>query len=378
MNNSLLKGFEVELFTGRLSGENVGVSDAVSKEFPEFVIEPDKRNLEYITIPDREYKHLNESLLAPRRKLRNWLALQELTILPGSTLSLGDSRKFERSDLSNPYHDFIESNYGTKVVTASVHINLGLEDLSLLFAALRLVRCEAALFLALSASSPFLDGKLTGVHSQRWIQFPVTPKDVPLFLNHGHYVTWIEEQLREGGMHNERHLWISVRANGPERPYKLNRLELRICDLITNCDLLLAVTTLLELRVLCLCNNPKKLDPLEGSLLSPQELSKLIDMNEKASATTSLDATLRDWVDGKEILCREWIAQLISDVTPLAKDMGLFHQLSPINSVLEDGNQSMQWIRAHSNGIDLPDLLKETIHEMENEEKLSPMMHRRV
>jgi len=371
MNNFLLKGFEVELFTGRFSGESVGVSEAVTKEFPDFVKEPDQRNLEYITQPELEYSNLKELILTPRRKLRNWLASKELTILPGSTLALGDNGKFERSDSLNSYHDYIERNYGTKVVTASVHINLGIEDLSFLFAALRLVRCEAALFLALSASSPFLDGILTGVHSQRWLQFPLTPKHVPIFLNHDHYVTWIEEQLREGKMHNERHLWTSARPNGPKRPYQLNRLELRICDLITNSDLLLAVTTLLELRVLSLFGAQSQLDPLEVSLLNINELSKLIDMNDMAAAKSSLDATLSHWLDGKEISCRDWIARLIEDVTPLAKEMGVVQLLSPLNAVLDNGNQAMRWIRSYSQGIPLATLLEETIQEMENEEVLS-------
>ncbi len=370
MNSLLLKGFEVELFTGLLTGENVGVSDSVTKEFPDFVKEPDKRNLEYITKPELEYTNLKESLLAPRRKLRKWLSNYGLTILPGSTLSLGNTEQFERSDSFNDYHDFIERSYGTNVVTASVHINLGIEDLASLFAALRLVRCEAALFLSLSASSPFLDGKMTGFHSQRWIQFPRTPKDVPLFINHAQYVSWIEQQLAEGAMHNERHLWTSARANGPDRPYKLNRLELRICDLITDCELLLAVTTLLELRVLSLLNNPSKLDPQEVSSLSLSELSKIIDMNEELAAKSSLDSTLINWVDGEKISCRQWIVNLLENVTPLAKDMGLLHQLNPIHEILEKGNQSMKWVSGHSNGVPVHVLLKETIDEMENEESL--------
>ena len=250
MNDLLLKGFEVELFTGLHTGQHVGVSAAVANEFSDFVKEPDQRNLEYITQPEKEYNKLKELLLEPRKRLRDWLHQRNLTILPGSTLSLGDSREFQRSDLSNPYHEFIELNYGTKVVTSSIHINLGIDDLSLIFSALSLVRCEAALFLALSASSPFLDGSPTGFHSQRWIQFPKTPKKVPLFQNHAHYVNWIEKQLREGHMCNERHLWTAVRPNGKKRPYQLNRLELRICDLVTDCDLLLAITALLELRVM--------------------------------------------------------------------------------------------------------------------------------
>ena len=201
MKGFLLKGFEVELFTGYLTGEHLGVSEDVTKEFQDFVKEPDRRNLEYITAPDYKYSILKESLLAPRRRLRNWRCKRNLTILPGSTLSLGDSKNFQRSDPANKYHDFIELNYGTNVVTASVHINLGLDNLYLLFAALRLVRCEAALFLALSASSPFLDGVATGAHSQRWLQFPITPEIVPIFLNHAHYVDWIEKQSPIGLNH---------------------------------------------------------------------------------------------------------------------------------------------------------------------------------
>ena len=123
----LLKGFEVELFTGTFSGENVGVSSAITEDLLDFVKEPDQRNLEYITVPDHRYAVLKHALLLPRQKLRKWLECKKLTILPGSTLSLGNTNKFERSDSENLYHSFIEKNYGTNVVTASIHINLGIE-----------------------------------------------------------------------------------------------------------------------------------------------------------------------------------------------------------------------------------------------------------
>ena len=138
-NFMLLKGFEVELFTGTFGGENVGVASAITKDLSDFVKEPDQRNLEYITLPDQSYAVLKHALLLPRLKLRQWLECKQLTILPGSTLSLGNIKVFERSDSENSYHSFIEKNYGTNVVTASIHINLGIENLSLLFSALRLV-----------------------------------------------------------------------------------------------------------------------------------------------------------------------------------------------------------------------------------------------
>ena len=367
-NFMLLKGFEVELFTGTYAGENVGVASAITEELSEFVKEPDQRNLEYITVPDQRYAVLKHALLLPRQKLRKWLDCQKLTILPGSTLSLGNTKIFERSDLENSYHSFIEKNYGTNVVTASIHINLGIENLSLLFSALRLIRCEASLFLALSASSPFLEGQATGAHSQRWVQFPKTPSNVPIFVDHAHYVKWVEEQLSQGSMQNERHLWTSVRPNGPERPHVLNRLEVRICDLVTDVDLLLAITALLELRIINLANNMKKFDPIKASSKTQEELALLADENDSLVAKLSLDANLSHWKNGKQIKCRDWIKELILDVTPLAKELDMLELLQPIESVLSNGNQSMRWLDSYSNGVSIQALLQHGMGEMEREE----------
>ena len=367
-NFMLLKGFEVELFTGTYAGKNVGVASAITEDLSDFVKEPDQRNLEYITVPDQRYAVLKHALLLPRQKLRKWLDFQKLTILPGSTLSLGNTKIFERSDLENSYHSFIEKNYGTNVVTASIHINLGIENLSLLFSALRLVRCEASLFLALSASSPFLEGQATGAHSQRWVQFPKTPSNVPLFVDHTHYVSWVEEQLGQGSMQNERHLWTSVRPNGPERPHVLNRLELRICDLVADVDLLLAITALLELRIINLKNNMKKFDPIEASSKTQEELALLADENDLIAAQSSLDANLFHWKNGKQIKCRDWINELLLDVTPLAKELDMFELLQPIKTVLTNGNQSMMWLDSYSKGVSIQTLLQQGIGEMELEE----------
>ena len=368
LKDFLLKGFEVELFTGLSTGEHFGVSDSLAQEFENFVQEPDKRNIEYITKPFIEYNLLKKALLQPRRLVRKWLSERNLTLLAGSTLSLGNSKNFLRSDPFNPYHEFIEKTYGTKIVTTSIHINLGIEHLPSLFSAIRLIRCEASLFLALSASSPFLDNRATGSHSQRWVQFPLTPKEVPLFIDHNHYVQWVEEQLQSGKMRNERHLWTSVRPNGPGRPHTLNRLELRICDLVGNVDLLLAITALLELRIINLKNNINKYDPIESSYKTLIELALLSDENDLNVAKFSLDANLSHWRNGQHIKCRDWIKELLLDVTPLAKELNMFELLKPIESVLKNGNQSMIWLDSYSKGESIQSLLQKGIVEMELEE----------
>ncbi len=365
----LLKGFEVEMYTGRPDGVVVGCAAEAARALEGFVTEPDNRNLEYTTRPHADYAHQLALLLEPRLRLRQWLAPRGLTLLPGSTLSRGDSHHFERSDPSNPYHSHIATTYGTRVVTASVHINLGITAMDSLFASLRLLRSEAALLLALSASSPFLDGRATGAHSQRWLQFPLTPAKVPLFIDHRHYIDWMGEQLAAGAMRNVRHLWTSVRPNGEDRPHDLNRLEIRICDLISDPLLLVAVTAFAELRVHQLLADPTGQDPLQASLLDPGELAELADANDAAVARASLDADLQHWRDGTRIQARQWILQDLEAMADLAASLGLTETLVPLRQVLSEGNQAMRWLARHHSGEAIGSILRTEAIEMAAQER---------
>ena len=369
----LSKGFEVEMYTGRPDGEIVGLSDKIVAALNRFVREPDSRNVEYTTAPFCCYERLLCELVQPRRQLRAYLQqLGNYTILPGSTLSLGDSHKFYRSDPNNPYHAYIEDTYGTDVVTASIHINIGINDPEQLMRACRLIRVEAPLLLALSASSPFLDGEATGYHSTRWQVFPKTPQHVPLFESHSHFIQWTEEQLAAGTMQNVRHLWSSVRPNGDRRPYCLNRLELRICDLIVDPVALLAVTALLEARLLQMLADPA-LDPLQRSTLPAatraEDLLAITDANESAVARDSLDAELRHWQDGRPILARDWVEEVYGEVWNVAKQRGFGCFLSPVKKILREGNTAQQWLKLRDRGLDTRTILTQAIDAMQQQEQ---------
>ena len=368
----LSKGFEIEVYTGTPTGEIVGLSDRIVADLDGFITEPDSRNVEYTTAPFNSYERLLCALVRPRRQLRAYLQrIGNYTLIPGSTLSLGGSDRFYRSDPQNPYHTYIEQTYGTNVVTASVHINIGISDPELLMRACRLVRVEAPLYLALSAASPFLNGAPTGYHSTRWGVFPKTPQQVPLFESHAHHIKWTEEQLALGTMQNVRHLWSSVRPNGDRRPYNLNRLELRICDLIIDPIALLAVTSLIEARLWQLIADPT-LDPLVMSTLPAhdraQELVSIADANEMAVAKSSLEATLQHWRDGRSITAHDWIEELYAEVSPIAKQRGFLCFLSPVKKILREGNTAQQWLRMYDREDDARSVIMNAISQVEQQE----------
>jgi len=360
---NLYKGFEVELFTGSFNS-HIGLSADIEKNFANFVKEPDNRNVEYITTPEKDYKFLYEQLLTPRKNLRKWLKHKGLTIIPSSTLCFKHDIQFQRSDIDNVYHQFIQDNYGTSIATSSVHINIGIDNLDKLFAAIRLIRSEAALYLSISASSPFLNNKITYNHSQRWIQFPKTPSKVPFFVNHNSYIDWMKENMANKNMQNIRHFWSSIRPNGPQRPLILDRLELRICDFVHDINLLLGITAMLELRILHLFENINTLDPLTASVFSIDQLSEICDQNEINAARDSLNSDLIHWQDGKKVCCREWIQNLLSDLSSIAEKLNMKHLLKPIYKVLEEGNQSMKWINQYEKGLSIEQIMKISIDDM--------------
>ena len=369
----LSKGFEVEIYTGTPEGEIVGLSDKIVRALDGFVREPDSRNVEYTTAPFCGYDRLLCALLKPRQALRVYLqTLGDYTLIPGSTMSLGGSDRFCRSDPNNPYHDYIEQTYGTDVVTASIHINVGIDDPELLMRTCRLVRVEAPLYLALSAASPFIDGKATGSHSTRWQMFPKTPTEVPLFESHSHFIRWTEKQLATKKMRNVRHLWSAVRPNGDRRPYNLNRLELRICDLVVDPLALLAITALLEARIMQAIQNPR-LDPLQQSKLSMSDLQSdlmtLTDENEMLAARSSLEAQLRHWQDGRKITARDWIEEIYQEVYPLAKKRGFSCFLSPLKKILREGNTAQQWLELYDKGMSPVDIIQQDIQNIAKQER---------
>ena len=110
MHKKLLnKGFEIELFTGSYTS-HIGISSQIEELFTDFVKEPDNRNVEYVTEPNKNYEVLRKSLIKPRKKLREWLMNQNLTIIPSSTLCFEHDENIQRSDDLNPYHNYIETN----------------------------------------------------------------------------------------------------------------------------------------------------------------------------------------------------------------------------------------------------------------------------
>jgi predicted glutamate--cysteine ligase len=343
----------------------VGLSHRAKAALKGFQTEPDCRNTEFATHPHREYESLKDEFIGDRHRLRQFVkTLGDYTLIPGGALSLGDTSSFQISDPDNEYYKYIRDAYGTNVVTASTHISIGVSDPEDIIRVYRVLRCEAALFLAMTAASPWLDGKATGFHSTRWHIFPRTPPHVPLFARHEDYTAWVEEKLRTGEMQNHRHLWVGARPNGDDAPRSLNRVELRICDRISHPVSLLGVVAFLEARISHLIEQTAE-DPLSGKRFSETELLEMVTANEQAVSRSSLDAEVVRWSDGKRLGVREWVEELLQQVLPLATAGGYDAYLDGVTRILEKGSIAKRWLDREAAGESIQEILIDAIHHAE-------------
>jgi len=364
----LIKGVEEEVYAGTSDGRIFPLSTEVANRDPVYRSEPDGRNIEFSCGPTRCLERLPYEMYARRRQLRTELAaIGPYTLIPGASLSLGDTSQFFPSNPGKPYYDFIENKWHTTVVTAGLHLNVGLDDPQLIIRASRVLRAEASIFLALSAASPFIDGQPTGQHSTRWMGFPRSPLHVPLFRSTDDYAAWMKVQIDEGSIWNNRNLWHSVRPNGPCTPHDLDRLELRICDRVDDPWLMAALIALMEWRIREVAADPS-LDPLFGAQDDPEIADRLairFDENEDLTAQDSFGSLVWDWRTGSEVLMSEWIESYLTEASdsPLAAD--LRHAFSPLYAVLEEGNEAMRWLDRYEQGMDVAQVVALAVEESE-------------
>ena len=247
-------------------------------------------------------------------------------------------------------------------MTASTHINLGIDEPDELLRAYRVLRLEAALFLALTAASPFLAGKPTGRHSSRWLRFPLTPERVPFFPDAATFAVWMDGQLESGTMQNQRHLWLGIRPNGPATPRVLDRLELRICDRISDPHVLRGGHRALRGPGLAGAGTARSRSTARPVLAGARGAGRR--QRARRGHAEPRRRSAMNWVDGRSLTFRDWVRRLLDDVADTADRHGLAALLAPIEGVLTQGNPAIQWLRRVDQGATPQQVIQEAIVEL--------------
>ena len=210
--------------------------------------------------------------------------------------------------------------------TFALHVHVGLPSGEAGIAAFNRVRAHLPVLLALSANSPFWQGRDTGLASARTPLFQAFPRvGIPrVYGSYSEYVRAVDLLLDCGAFSDPTYLWWDVRPQP-----KLGTIELRIMDAQSSLGATAALVALVQSLV--------RLELVEGHADSALvHASEVLDENRFLAARDGIDAMLIDPVRGRAVPARDVALALMSSCAPHASALGCTTQLELLGDRLDD------------------------------------------
>jgi len=199
--------------------------------------------------------------------------------------------------------------------TFSLHVHVGVRDIDRAVKVCDRLRGVLPLLLAISANSPYLDGRDTGLQSARTQSFTKSfPRcGVPdAFGGWAAYREYIELLVRTRSIVEFTQVWWSVRPH-----FRFGTVEVRICDAQATAR---ESEALAALMVACIAQAARDLD---DGVPHEDQAPRLIEENMWRAIRFGLDGRLVDLQRGEEYPAREAIERLAAWTVPIRAELGI-------------------------------------------------------
>ena len=236
--------------------------------------------------------------------------------------------------------------------TWSLHVHMGVSGADRAIAVCDRLRELLPLLLAVSANSPFLDRRDTGLHSVRTEIFTRTfPRcGVPSpFRDWGSYASFIETLQRVGSVVESTQLWWSVRPH-----HSFGTVEVRICDAQTRGEESFALA---ELIAACIAQAALDYDEHgydgRGAPLADREIEENLWRAIRHGAGGRMIDFRRG---GVEVETRALLEQVLSWTEPARAQLGL-------DPRLPERNGAQRAREALESGVSIEDVYRDAVAE---------------
>jgi carboxylate-amine ligase len=256
---------------------------------------------------------------AQRERRRRLFALTEgMGIALGATGTHPWAPYLEQEIIDTAHYRRVEE--GLKYVawrnnTFSLHVHMGVRGADRAVVVCDSLRERLPILLAVSANSPFLDGRDTGLHSVRsqifTRSFPRCGVHQP-FGGWDSYADFVKVLVRTGSIVESTQLWWSVRPH-----HLFGTVELRICDAQTRGEESFALAGLISA---CIAQTAMVYD--EGVLGDPLD-DRLIEENLWRAIRFGMDGKLIDFDRGEEVPAEGELERLLEWTAPARAELGL-------------------------------------------------------
>jgi carboxylate-amine ligase len=235
---------------------------------------------------------------------------------------------------------------GRRFITQGLHVHVGMSNRDTAIRVADSIRLFLPILLALTSSSPYYEGIDTGLHSYRAKLFEALPlAGMPDQLESwDKYLEMVELLINTGIITSVRDLWWDVRPH-PD----FGTIEIRICDLPSTFNEILAIVALIQGLVAELTESERHLNPNMQVLKS----------NKWQAARYGLAGTFVYPLLQKKISLRDAAGDLFAKVSPAMQMLGTSNYLAELGQIVKSGTSADLQRKIFMETEDLSAIIKE-------------------
>lgn len=236
-----------------------------------------------------------------------------------------------------------------------MHVHVGIEDREFLIDAMKVARYFLPHILALSTSSPFWEGRNTGLKSYRSVQWRNFPRTgiPPTFTSYAEYERIVRSLISANAIQGPSKIWWDLR---PHHLYPT--LEFRVCDICTRVDEAVCIAAIIQALV-------AKLWKLRRDNLTFRVYPlSLIDENKWRAVRYGVSGKLLDLGRETERPARELIEELVGwFLDDVLDDLGSRKEVEYAFTILERGTSADRQLATFAETGDLHAVVRQLIEE---------------
>ena len=228
--------------------------------------------------------------------------------------------------MEEEFQDVVRSS-----LTFGLHVHVGITDRESALQVLNRLRPHLPLLLAISANSPFYEGRDTGYKSYRSIVYNRLPRSgIPdYFEDYRAYEKYLDTLRKTGCLPYPGKLWWDARVH----PF-YETVEVRICDAQTEVEDSIRLAVIIQALVKTLYDEYErgvKFDPIPSSLIKE---------NRWRAGRYGLDCKMADFGKLREIPCREAVELLMGYIKPAADELGTGEEVEEMRELIQRENRN--------------------------------------
>jgi carboxylate-amine ligase len=233
-----------------------------------------------------------------------------------------------------------------------MHVHVAVDDPEKAVQVVNGLLAHLSTLLALSASSPFWRGELTGLDSSRQMVFAAFPRSgpPPRFNDYADYAEVVGQLEKTGCIADYTHIWWDIRLHP-----RYGTVEIRICDAVSRIEDAVALAAFCQALVKLYSER------FDAGKEIPSYHRILTSENKWLAARYGLEAPVMDLATGRRnrVPVAQLVRRTLKEIEPHARELGADSELEGIREILARGNGADRQRRVWNANRDITEIVRE-------------------